>query len=299
MILVVDAGNTNVVAACMEQDTVLYAKRYDTGKQEEASYHDRKLGEFFAELQEKISWNGTSGKSMPCVESRETGQEADPGSLAEGAVVSDGRMAEAARRYPVDGAIIASVVPSINGALQEAVQHWTGCEPLFVSARLDTGLQIRYDAPEKLGADLIAGAAGAVEQFGCPVIVVDIGTATTFAVVNGRKEYLGGAICPGPYTAFKGLTDRASQLPEFSLDVTDEIIGTNTINCMRIGALTGHAAMIDGMIDRILAKLGEESVRLVVTGGPAKDIAPLCRHRLVYDGDLVLHGLWKLQQRNQ
>ena len=259
MILAIDAGNTNVVAACMEHDTVVYGKRYETGKAEADTYHERMLGAFINEVKQK------------------EGPEQIP---------------------TIEGAVIASVVPSINGALRRAVKHCVGWEPLFVSAKLDTGLDIRYDVPEKLGADLIAGACGAVYKFGCPVIVIDIGTATTFAVVDGQGAYLGGAICPGPYTALKGLTDLAAQLPEEKLEVTDEIIGTNTISCMRIGAFTGHAAMIDGMIDRIMAQMEEKNVKLVATGGPAKEITALCRHKMEYDRDLVLYGLSRLFFRN-
>ena len=239
MILAIDAGNTNVVAACMEHDTVVYGKRYETGKMEADTYHERMLGAFIDEVKQK---EGT--EQIPTIE----------------------------------GAVIASVVPSINGALRRAVKHCVGWE--------------------KLGADLIAGACGAVYKFGCPVIVIDIGTATTFAVVDGQGAYLGGAICPGPYTALKGLTDLAAQLPEEKLEVTDEIIGTNTISCMRIGAFTGHAAMIDGMIDRIMAQMEEKNVKLVATGGPAKEITALCRHKMEYDRDLVLYGLSRLFFRN-
>ena len=259
MILVIDAGNTIIVAAIMENDAAVYVKRYATGKEENCTYHYNVLSEFFCDVEKKT-----------------------------GSKITD----------LIQGAIVSSVVPSINIALKRAVKECLHLEALFVSNKLDTGLDIKYDYPEKLGADLIAGAAGAVFKFGCPVIMIDIGTATTFSVVNSKGQYLGGAICPGPYTSLKALTNLAAQLPVGTLGFTDKIIGTNTTDCMSIGAFTAHAAMIDGMIDRILAKIEDKNVVIVATGGPAREITAMCTHKVQCDRDLVLYGLSKLYFRN-
>ncbi len=259
MILAIDVGNTNIVAGLLKEGSVSYAKRYETGKSKGYEYHYKELKGFIEDIK------------------RESNKSVDK---------------------EIEGAIISSVVPPLNSILKKAVKDAIGCEPLFVSHALETGLQIKYDDPSKLGADLICVAAAAVVKYGAPVIVIDIGTATTFSVVNKNKEYLGGAIAPGPYTSLKALGKLASQLPENGFEFTDKIIGTNTLSCMSIGAFTAHAAMIDEMCFRMSKELGGEKVNLVATGGPAGEITSMCRNEIKYDRELMLTGLWEIYKMN-
>lgn len=191
----------------------------------------------------------------------------------------------------VDAVIISSVVPEINIFLKKACVLLVGITPEFISSDMVTGLDIRYDNPQKLGADLICAAVGAVKKYGAPVIVIDIGTATTFSVISENSEYLGGMIAPGPYTSMTALASMASQLFETELEITDKVIGTNTADCIKIGTLTAHAAMIDGMIDRVIKSLDAADVKIVATGGFAQKITSMCMHKIICDDDLIFSGL--------
>lgn len=260
MILAIDVGNTNIVAAVMEDGQPLYVKRYETGKKKSSRYHGAILDEFL-----EISNEHMEGRLYGNIE----------------------------------GAIISSVVPEVNESLSNAVRKCTGLTSVFVSNEIETGLTIKYVNPSKLGADLITGAAGAVEKFGCPMILIDIGTATTFSVINEKAEYIGGMIAPGPYTSLSALVRVASLLPADDLTMTDEVIGTDTRECMSIGTFTGHAAMIDGMIDRVEEKMGLANIKLVATGGPARDITKLCKREIECDRDLILYGLYHIYNLNK
>lgn len=198
----------------------------------------------------------------------------------------------------IDGIIISSVVPEVNAYLKDICFCLTGVMPLFVNSDMNTGLDIKYDNPHKLGADLIGVSVGAVKKYGAPAIIIDIGTATTFSIINQRCEYLGGMIAPGPCTSIKSLSDKASQLPEIGFELTDKVIGTNTVDCIKIGTITAHAAMLDGMIDKVKASLGISDMRIIATGGLAKDIISLCNHKIIYDNNLIFSGLYELYVRN-
>ncbi len=179
----------------------------------------------------------------------------------------------------ITGIIISSVVP-------------------FVNSELNLGITIKYDNPQKLGADLISVAVGAVAKYKGPVIVIDIGTATTFSVINGNKEYLGGMIAPGPHTSMKALASMTAQLPEIELTTTNKVIGTNTIDCMKIGITTAHAAMIDEMLERVLNELNENEVKIIATGGGAKKIIDMCTHKIIWDENIIFDGLYEIYQNN-
>lgn len=198
----------------------------------------------------------------------------------------------------IDGTIISSVVPEINDCLEQVCFDITGVMPIFVNARLRTGLDIKYDNPDKLGADLITAAVGAVCKYGSPAVIIDIGTATTFSVINEKNEYLGGMIAPGPAVSMKALASKASQLPEIELEATDKIIGTNTIDCLKIGTLTAHAAMIDGMLDRIQNHLDTADLNIISTGGISEEITSLCNHKIICDKNLIFIGLNEIYKLN-
>ncbi len=196
------------------------------------------------------------------------------------------------------GIIISSVVPEVNEEIAKACVSVFGKAPLFVSSDLKTGLSFKSEDPKKIGADIIVGAVGAVKKYGTPVIVVDIGTATTFCAVDKGGEYLGGVIAPGPYISMKALADSASMLSEISLTPPQRVIGTNTEERMKIGVITAHAAMIDGMLERIKKEMGAPSVKVVATGGMAQEITEMCEKDIICDKNLLMCGLYELYKMN-
>lgn len=197
------------------------------------------------------------------------------------------------------GAIIASVVPQLTGVISAAVRTCTGKAPLIVGPGIKTGQNIRMDDPTELGGDLVAAAVGAVGVYPLPCIVIDMGSVTAVGVLDGRGSYIGGLICTGVTSAQTGLARSASQLPDVSLRSPRKVIGKNTVDCMQSGLVYGSAAMLDGVIDRIEAELGEKA-SVVVTGDPAPDIIPHCvRKDIVIDNDLVMRGLWNIYRRNR
>ncbi len=198
----------------------------------------------------------------------------------------------------INGVIISSVVPEFNKQIEEVTINILGITPVFVSSKLKTGIHIKYDYPEKLGADLITVAVGALSRYQGPIIVVDIGTATTFSVISENNEYLGGMIAPGPYTSIKALASMTSQLPEIEVEVTDKVIGTNTIDCMKIGTITAHTVMIDGMIDKVMKVLNNTNINIIATGGEAKDIINMCTHKIILDKNLIPYGLYEIYKKN-
>ena len=198
----------------------------------------------------------------------------------------------------IDGAILSSVVPPINGALIAAVRMITGIRPLVVGPGMKTGLNIALDNPATMGSDLVVGAVAALHEYKPPLIMIDMGTATTIAVVDKNGAYIGGSICTGVKVATEALAGRAAQLPGISLDMPKKAIGRNTIDAMRSGIMLGNACMIDGMIERIEEELGQKAT-VVATGGIARFILPMCRRKIIYDRNLLLKGLVILYENNR
>ncbi len=201
-------------------------------------------------------------------------------------------------RGKIDGAILSSVVPPLNSTVVSAVKKICGFAPMLVGSGMKTGLNILMDNPKTVGSDLIVDAVAASQEFPCPVIIIDMGTATTVSVVDGNKNYIGGVILPGPKVSLDSLSGKTAQLPYISLDTPGRIIGKNTIDCMRSGIMYGTAAMIDGIIDRMEEEL-KGPASLVATGGLAGFFTPLCRHSITYVDDLLLKGLLILYRKNQ
>lgn len=202
------------------------------------------------------------------------------------------------RRYGVEavdieGVTISSVVPEVNDDIAQAVNDLTGLFPHFFS--LDDAkdiFTIDIESPSQLGKDRLADALGAVACYGAPAIVIDFGTATTFGVIDAERRFLGGLIIPGVKTSLSALSQRASQLPAINIEKPKHLVGRNTLECMQSGILYGTAAMIDGLIDRLLPTLSEP-VHIIATGGMAKDIVPHCRHQIELDKYLLFKGLFK------
>ena len=196
-----------------------------------------------------------------------------------------------------DGAVLSSVVPGLTEPLKTCVHMLTGREPAVVTSRYITGMNINVQEPEKVGVDRLADAVWAASHYPLPVVTVDMGTATTFNVIDEGNEFLGGVIAPGLDTGLHALSERAAQLYEIELMTPDHVIGKNTVECMLSGAVAGAAAMIDGITARIEGELGKEA-SLVITGELARYVEPLCTHPHSYDPELLPKGLALLYKRN-
>jgi len=197
----------------------------------------------------------------------------------------------------IEGSIIASVVPQVSNSMQTAIRKLTGKAPLVVGPGLKTGLNIAIDNPAQTGADLVVGCVAALREHQAPMIIIDMGTATTMIVVDKNSAMIGGAIIPGVKISMDALTNRTALLPGLQLDQPKRAIGRNTIDCMRSGLMLGNACMIDGMIDRMEEELGYRTT-VIATGGIAKFVIPMCRHEIIYDKDLLVKGLAALYREN-
>jgi type III pantothenate kinase len=197
-----------------------------------------------------------------------------------------------------DGAIISSVVPPLVTVLKAAVKSITGRTALVVGAGVKTGMNILIDDPAQLGSDLVADGVAAIAGYKLPVIVFDMGTATTISVIDGRGNYLGGVLYPGVALSMNALSRGTSQLPKVPIEPPDKVISANTIDCMKSGAIFGTASMVDGMIDRIEEELGAKAT-VIATGGLSGRIVPYCRHEIVHDEHLQLRGLSIIYEKNK
>lgn len=212
------------------------------------------------------------------------------------AVLLRSLLGDAAAR--VQAAIVGSVVPPLTTNVIEAIRELGVERPLEVVPGVRTGLKIRMDNPQEVGADRILNAVAVHELYECPAVVVDFGTATTLDVVSCDGEYVGGIITPGPRLGAEALSVRAARLPRVDLTVPPRIIGRNSIDSIRSGVLHGHAVMIDALVRRIEDEL-DATVLIVVTGGLASVIAPIMQRVDVEDDDLTLHGLRIVHERNR
>ena len=198
----------------------------------------------------------------------------------------------------MEGAILSSVVWPLNTALRRAVELLIGKEPLVVGRGLKTGLDIRIDDPGQVGADLVVGAVAGLKIAPPPLILIDMGTATTVTAVDAAGRFVGGAIAPGLRLSMEALSEGTSQLPRVSLDAPAKCIGTNTVASMQSGAIFGSAAMIDGLVDRMEEELGSKAT-VIATGGLAGCVVACCRREIRYEPDLLLKGLAALWEKNQ
>jgi len=198
-----------------------------------------------------------------------------------------------------EGSIISSVVPRVTESLKTAVEKLTGQRALVVGPGVKTGINLRVDEPGSVAADLIVGAVAGAACYGTPVIVVDMGTATTLVAVDKSNCFRGGAIIPGVKLSYGALSAGTSLLPDIAVLRPKKVVGTNTVDAMRSGAVYGTAAMIDGMVQRMEAELGCPCT-VVATGGLAADIVPCCtRPGILIDSELLLKGLWLLYEKNR
>ena len=200
-------------------------------------------------------------------------------------------------RNEITSAAIASVVPTVGSAVERAVNRLFGIKPIVLGPGIKTGLNIKIDNPAQLGADLAAGAVGALAKYPCPCIVIDMGTATTISVIGKNGEFLGGSIAAGIKLTMEALTSGTAQLPSVGLEAPKKVIGTNTIDCIKSGLIIGQASLLDGMITRIERELGTKAT-VVATGGLAPEVVANCDHEILLDDNLLLDGLKIIHDKN-
>ena len=198
----------------------------------------------------------------------------------------------------IEGLVMSSVVPAVTPTIQAAFRLLCGCPILSIGSGVRTGLNIRIDQPRALGQDLVADAVCALSRGELPCVVVDLGTAITFTVLNGAGVLVGTSIAAGMTVSLAALKQRAAQLPTVQPAAPEHVIGRNTITAMQSGAVYGAAAMIDGMVDRIADELGEKP-KVLVTGGSAETVLPLLRTEHTYLPHAALHGLRAIWQKNR
>ena len=197
----------------------------------------------------------------------------------------------------IEDCIISSVVPSVGKSLSAAVSKLCHIVPLMLGPGVKTGLNIKIDNPAQLGADLVAGAVGALDAYTMPCVIIDMGTASTVSVLDRNGTFLGGAIAAGVRLTLKALTENTAQLTSIPIEAPPSIIGRNTVECMQSGLVYGTAAMIDGMLEKIEEELGETPT-VVATGGLSKEIIVHCKRNIIYSENLLLDGLRAIYEKN-
>lgn len=198
----------------------------------------------------------------------------------------------------VDGAILSSVVPPLTTIFIDAIARLTGTPPLVVGPGIRTGLNIKAEIHNQLGSDIVASSVAAIAKYPSPIVMVDMGTATSLSLIVG-SVYEGCIIMPGLALALDALSERAAALPPISIETASPVglMGHTTEEAMRSGVLYGHASMVDGMLERIEESIGQ-SVTTVATGGNAPRILRYCKRPIQYDADLIMTGLYLLYQKN-
>jgi type III pantothenate kinase len=197
----------------------------------------------------------------------------------------------------VDGVIVCSVVPQITDSVVSAISEFTTKDVLVVGPGIKTGLKVNIDNPKELGPDRIANSVGGFKKTNKEVVIVDLGTATTFDVVNSNKEYLGGSIAPGIKISLDALISKTSSLKSVELKEPDKVIGKNTYEAIQSGLVLGHASMIDSMLKKIVLE-SNLSPGVVITGGLGTLIQPVLNVNSSYEKNLTLDGLEEIYNLN-
>ena len=197
----------------------------------------------------------------------------------------------------IEGIVIGSVVPRIDGTLEKMFVEYFNIKPIFVGQGIKSGINIKIDNPKELGADLLVGAVGACSKYQTPCLIIDMGTAITFVYVNDKKELLGGVIAAGIKTSFGGLFANTSKLESVKISNPKDIIGRNTTNCIQNGMVYGTASMIDGIIYRIKKEYGDFTT--VLTGGDSVYVKDHLFNEVICDEDLLFDGLKIIYEKNK
>ena len=197
----------------------------------------------------------------------------------------------------IHGAAFASVVPSLDFSMKEAIRQYFNVTPLQVNALTDTGMPVLTRNPREVGADRIVNAFAGREKYGAPLIVADYGTAITFDVVSPDGAYLGGVIAPGLNSGISALFSKAAKLPQVALNIPENVIGRNTEEAIQSGILFGNAGLTDRIIEMIRAEDGMSAAKVIATGGHAGLMAKVSRNIDVVDKWLTLEGLKMIHER--
>jgi type III pantothenate kinase len=195
-------------------------------------------------------------------------------------------------------AAICSVVPSLTTVFQELSRRYLHCEPFVVAPGVRSGINLRYDDPRALGADRLAAIVAAKARYGSPVLVIDIGTATTFNVLNSAGDFVGGAIAPGPSIQSEALYQFTAKLPRVEIAPPEHALATNTRDALRSGLFFGYVGMIQELAARLRRELGEPAARIIATGGHAPLVAQYCPTIEIVDSELAFEGLRLLYEMN-
>ena len=201
--------------------------------------------------------------------------------------------------HQVTGAIVSSVVPPMTAAAAGAIKRLAGVTPMILGPGLKTGMNILAEIHNQLGSDIVASSVAALQKYPAPIILIDMGTATTISYL-GKNTYEGCVITPGVRIAVEALSGRAAELPHISIEDPDppSVMARSTIDCMRAGVVYGNAGMIDSIIDR-MEEAAKPAATVVMTGGNAHVVLKHCRHKIIFDEDLLIHGLFYLYQKNR
>lgn len=197
----------------------------------------------------------------------------------------------------IEDCIIASVVPTVARSISHAIAKLCGIVPLMLGPGIKTGLNIKIDNPAQLGADLVAGAVGAIDSYKMPCVIIDMGTASTISVLDRDGAFLGGVISAGVRLTLKALTENTALLSSIPIEAPKSVIGANTTESMQSGLVYGTAAMIDGLLEKITAELGEKPT-VIATGGLSRDIIQHCKTNIIYSENLLLDGLRAIYEKN-
>jgi len=199
----------------------------------------------------------------------------------------------------VDAVIIASVVPQLNTAFKTFITRYFSLTPLFVGPGIKTGVKIKTENPKEVGADLVAGAAGAIDAYGDDAIIIDMGTATTFTYLE-QKQIKGVSITIGLDSSRDCLVSKASKLLQFEFEDPKHILGTNTIDALNSGLLYGHAHQVMGIVDMIKKTFKTaDDIPVIMTGGAAKLVQSILPKDYLFDDLLILKGLNYIYKKNQ
>lgn len=200
--------------------------------------------------------------------------------------------------HNVEAVIIASVVPSIMYSLEHSIKKYLKIDPMVIGPGTKTGINIRCQNPKEVGADRIVNAVAGFEMYGGPLIIVDMGTATTFCAISTKGEYLGGVICPGIQISAEALHQKAAKLPRIDLVKPDSVIGKNTVSSMQAGIFYGYVGQVDYIVKRMKHEMQEENVKVIATGGLARLISEESKTISEVNSILTLEGLRIVYERN-